>query len=93
MFILCVYFLRISTTNNSRLSTSVSHWEDALDRVASAASAIRNGNDRQDEGSKDKKEGNPEHDASDQIEDFLVSLHVVKGDINVFTILFIILID
>lgn len=88
-----VYFLYVSMTDNSRLSTSVSHWEDALDRVASAASAIRNGNDCQDEGSEDKKERNPEHDASDQIEDLLVSLHGIKGDINVFAIFFIILID
>ena len=93
MYLFYVFIFHISTTNNSRLSTSVSHWEDALNRVASAASAFRNGNDRQDEGGEDKKERNPEHDASDQIEDLLAFGCIVKSDINIFAILFIIITD
>lgn len=64
------------------------HWEDALDRVAAAAAAtLRDRDDSDDEGADDQKEGNPEHDAGNQVEGLLLSGNNTENNINSFAVI------
>ena len=77
----------------SRLSSSL-HWEDALNRVAAAAATtVRDGDKSKDESSNNQKEGDPEHDAGDQIEDLLLASIWTKNDINSFAVIAVKLVD
>lgn len=67
------------------------HWEDALDRVAAAAAAtLRDRDDSDNEGANNQKEGNPEHDAGNQVEGLLLGNSTTQNDIGTSAIIILI---